>query len=216
LNSPAGSVAPIRVGGIVLCGGKSVRMGRPKLSLPFGDESMLGRIVRIVSQVVSPVVVVAAVEQELPTLPDGTLVTRDEMPDTGPLGGLASGIAVLRDQVDAVYLSSCDVPLVRTEFIRAIVASLGTYELAMPRDGQYLHPLAGVYRIGVESRARRLLAENRLKAQFLAQDSHACLIDTRDLLRIDPNLESLKNVNSADDYQAALVAANLKSNLGVS
>ena len=49
-------------GGIVLCGGKSTRMGRPKLSLPFGDETMLSRVVRIVSQVVSPVVVVASVD----------------------------------------------------------------------------------------------------------------------------------------------------------
>ena len=49
-----------RFGGIVLCGGKSERMGRPKLLLPFGDETMLARVVRIVGQVVSPVVVVAA------------------------------------------------------------------------------------------------------------------------------------------------------------
>jgi molybdopterin-guanine dinucleotide biosynthesis protein A len=185
------------------------------MSLPFGDETMLARVVRIVSQAVSPVVVVAALEQELPELPAGTLVTRDEIPDTGPLGGLASGIAILRDQVDAVYLSSCDVPLLKGEFIRAIVASLGTYELAMPKDGEYLHPLAAIYRIGVESRARRLLAQNRLKAQFLAQDSNACLIDTGALRRVDPNLESLKNVNSADDYQAALVAAHLRSGHGV-
>ena len=190
-------------------------MGRPKMSLPFGDETMLARVVRIVSQAVSPVVVVAALEQELPNLPAGTLVTRDEMPDTGPLGGLASGIAILRDQVDAVYLSSCDVPLLKEEFIRAIVASLGTYELAMPKDGEYLHPLAAIYRVDVESRARGLLAQNRLKAQFLAQDSHACLIDTDALRRVDPNLESLKNVNSADDYQAALVAAHLRSGHGV-
>ena len=122
----------------------------------------------------------------------------------------------MRDRVEAVYLSACDVPLLKAEFIGAVLASLGAFEMAMPRDGQYLHPLAAVYRIDVESRVRRLLAENRLKAQFLAQDSNACLIDTDNLRRIDPNLESLKNVNSADDYQAALVAANLPTSLRVS
>ena len=35
------------VGGIVLCGGKSSRMGQPKYTLPFGDEVLLQRIVRI-------------------------------------------------------------------------------------------------------------------------------------------------------------------------
>lgn len=205
----------LRVGGIVLCGGKSLRMGRPKLSLPFGDETMLGRVVRIVGQVVSPVVVVASADQELPKLPSGTLVTRDEISNAGPLGGLASGIAVLRDRVDAVYLSSCDVPLLKAEFIRAVVAALGTSEMAMPRDGEHLHPLSAAYHIGVEARVRHLLAENRLKAQLLAQDSNACLIDTEDLRKVDPNLESLQNVNSSDGYRAALAAANLPHGPGV-
>jgi molybdenum cofactor guanylyltransferase len=220
LNSRAPSAAPVRVGGnvlcggIVLCGGKSLRMGRPKLALPFGNETMLARVVRILGEVVSPVVVVAAIEQELPELPAGTLVTRDEMPDSGPLSGLVSGMAALRDRVDAVYLSSCDVPLLKSEFIRAIVAKLGTRALAMPKDDEHLHPLAGVYRVAVESHARRLLAENRLKAQYLAQVPDACLIDVAELRGIDPHLESLKNVNSADDYRAALVAANSESSLG--
>ncbi|VAX42749.1 hypothetical protein MNBD_PLANCTO02-2155, partial [hydrothermal vent metagenome] len=59
-----------KFGGIVLCGGKSKRMGQPKLLLPFGNELMLQRVVRILSTVVSPIVVVASQEQKLPQLPD--------------------------------------------------------------------------------------------------------------------------------------------------
>ena len=45
----------MNVGGIVLCGGRSSRMGRPKAWLPFGDELMLPRVVRILREVVEPV-----------------------------------------------------------------------------------------------------------------------------------------------------------------
>jgi molybdenum cofactor guanylyltransferase len=55
-------------GGIVLCGGRSTRMGSSKALLPFGPETMLQRVVRLLSSVVSPIVVVAAVNQELPEL----------------------------------------------------------------------------------------------------------------------------------------------------
>ena len=54
--------------GIVLCGGKSTRMGSSKALLPFGSETMLQRVVRLLGEVVSPMVVVAAVDQELPDI----------------------------------------------------------------------------------------------------------------------------------------------------
>ena len=44
----------MNVGGIVLCGGRSRRMGRPKAWLPFAGEVMLPRVVRLLSEVVAP------------------------------------------------------------------------------------------------------------------------------------------------------------------
>ena len=43
-------------GGIVLCGGKSTRMGVAKATLPFGPETMLQRVVRLLGTAVSPIV----------------------------------------------------------------------------------------------------------------------------------------------------------------
>src|SRR5687767_7326289 len=82
-------------GGIVLCGGKSTRMGRPKLSLPFGPESMLERVVRLLFSVVQPIVVVAAPNQELPPLARGIKVVRDDRESRGPLEGLRAGLSAL-------------------------------------------------------------------------------------------------------------------------
>ena len=78
-------------GAIVLCGGKSSRMGRDKATLPFGPEQMLERVVRLVSQVAHPnnVVVVSAKEQQLPELPEQIIITRDERFPRA-LGGIAA------------------------------------------------------------------------------------------------------------------------------
>src|SRR5205085_12330412 len=96
--------------GIVLCGGRSSRMGRPKAWLPFGTELLLQRVVRVLRDVVEPVVVVAAPDQEVPPLPVGVFRARDDREYLGPLNGLATGLAALHGQVAAAYLSSCDVP----------------------------------------------------------------------------------------------------------
>jgi molybdenum cofactor guanylyltransferase len=199
-----------RFGGIVLCGGKSSRMGRAKLSLPFGGETLLGRVVRIVREVVSPVVVVAGPEHDLPELPAGTLVARDEIPNQGPLGGLAAGMAALRGRADAVYLSACDVPLLRPEFVRALIESLGTHEAAVGWDGQF-YPLSGVYRLSLEARVKQLIAAGRLAAQFLARECEARLVNIQELRAVDPELVSLHNVNCPEDYREALRTAGLAS-----
>src|SRR5262245_66661702 len=82
-----------RVGGIVVCGGHSRRMGRPKDWLPFGTELLLQRVVRTVGEAVEPIVVVAANDQELPPLPSCVEIARDRNRDRGPLEGLAAGLA---------------------------------------------------------------------------------------------------------------------------
>lgn len=194
----------VAVGGIVLCGGKSSRMGRPKAWLPFGPEVMLQRVVRLLSEVVSPIVVVAAKAQKLPELPAGVEIARDEHEALGPLAGLAAGIAALGDRAQAVYVSSCDVPLLQPAFVARMIACLNDHDLAIPCDGQFHHPLAAVYRTRLEITIRELIAANRLRPVFLLERSRANEIDVSELRGIDPDLQSLRNVNTPAEYAAVL------------
>src|SRR5262245_45463245 len=111
----------LRIGGIVVCGGQSKRMGRPKAWLPFGGELMLPRIVRILCSVVDPIVVVASLAQELPPLPGSVTVVRDKQEGRGPLQGLSAGLHALDGRVNAAYASSCDVPFLAPGFVRRMI-----------------------------------------------------------------------------------------------
>ncbi|MGH7844831.1 MAG: molybdenum cofactor guanylyltransferase, partial [Candidatus Binatia bacterium] len=53
---------------IILAGGKSSRMGRPKAMLHFAGEPLIFHIVRKLKRLFSQVIVVAAPGQELPPL----------------------------------------------------------------------------------------------------------------------------------------------------
>src|SRR5947209_14815481 len=112
-------------------------MGRPKAWLPFGGEVLLQRIVRIVGEVVNPVVVVAAPHQDVPSLPADMQIVRDEIEGNGPLQGLAAGLAALEGHADAAFLASCDVPLLTPAFVRNVICLLGENSAAVPRfDGR--------------------------------------------------------------------------------
>ena len=197
------------VGGIVLCGGQSSRMGRPKLTLSFGDEPMLVRVVRILRTTVSPVIVVAAPDQEVPLLPSDVRILRDEQEHLGPLAGMAVGLRALVGEVEAAFVSSCDVPLLRPEFITEMVRWLGSHELAVPKEGDFHHPLAAVYRTSLAESARQLVVAQRLRPLFLIQASDSVEVPVDELRRVDPELHSLRNLNRPEDYEAALRLAGL-------
>jgi molybdopterin-guanine dinucleotide biosynthesis protein A len=193
-----------RVGGVVLCGGQSKRMGKSKAWLPFAGELMLPRVVRILGQVVSPIVVVAAREQELPPLPMDVRVVRDEEEGRGPLQGLATGLAAMEADADAAYVSSCDVPFVRREFVQRMIELLGSHHICVPHIDAYHHPLAAVYRVEVLRIARKFLQEGRLRPVFLFDAAPTRLVGAEELRDVDPTLETLRNLNTPEDYERAV------------
>lgn len=224
----------VRIGGIVLCGGESSRMGRPKAWLPFGDEVLLQRVVRVVGDAVGPVVVVAAPGQAVPPLPDGVEVVRDAVTGRGPLEGLAAGLAALAGRADAAYLSACDLPFLTAEFVKRVVASLpppGSGEgwgggrsgpeatphpnpppqrgrevgrIAVPDIGGYRHPLAAVYRVDVLAEVRRLLVTGNAGPKRLFEVVPTRFLGADVFADIDSVGDSLRNVNTPEEYAAAL------------
>ena len=189
--------------GIILCGGQSKRMGRPKAWLPFGDELMLPRVVRLLSEVASPIVVVAAPDQDLPPVPPDITVVRDEERGRGPLQGLAAGLETLIGRADAAYVSSCDVPFLRPQFVRRMIELLGEASICVPKVGEHHHPLAAVYRVSVLPAVRQLLARDRLRPFFLFEAEPTRVVLAEELAD-DPQLQSLRNLNTPEEYDAAL------------
>src|SRR5690349_15160651 len=150
----------MRKAAIILCGGKSSRMGCDKATLPFGPELMLQRVVRLIRDAndLETIVVVAAPNQMLPELPHGVEVARDAHHERGPLEGLAAGLRVLAERADAVYVTACDVPLLVPAFVNRMFDLLGDFDIAVPFDGEHYHSLAAVYRPAVLKHLESLLA----------------------------------------------------------
>jgi molybdopterin-guanine dinucleotide biosynthesis protein A len=196
----------MKSGAIVLCGGKSTRMGTPKELLPFGPETMLQRVVRLLADVVSPIVVVAAVDQPLPELPQQVIVTRDEQEGRGPLEGLRAGLKALPAHVDDAYVTSCDVPLLEPAFVREMLDFANGYDIAVMEIDGFPHPLSAVYRRAVLPHVEELLTAGRLRPVFLFER-----VKTRrvrpDEITADPELQTLRNLNTLEDYQQALADA---------
>jgi molybdopterin-guanine dinucleotide biosynthesis protein A len=197
------------VGGIVLCGGKSTRMGSPKALLPFGNETMLQRVVRLLATVVSPIVVVAAPEQPLPPLPADVIVTRDEREGRGPLEGLHAGLKALPDSIGMAYVTSCDVPLLAPAFVQRLVELAAAHDVAVMEIDGFPHPLSAVYRRETLPHIEGLLGQDRLRPAFLFDLVRTRRVAPAEMIDADPGLLTLRNLNTRADYLEALSLAGL-------
>jgi molybdopterin-guanine dinucleotide biosynthesis protein A len=199
----------VTIGGIVLCGGRSTRMGVPKATLPFGAETMLQRVVRLLGTVVSPIVVVAARDQALPPLPAEVLVARDEREAKGPLEGIRAGLSALPPSVDAAYITSCDVPLLVPAFVERLIELMGDGDVAVMEIDGFTHPLSAIYRRTTLPHVEVLLAADRLRPLFLFERVRTRRVTPEAMKGVDPELTTLRNLNTPEDYRAALAAAGI-------
>jgi molybdenum cofactor guanylyltransferase len=196
----------------VLCGGKSTRMGSPKASLPFGPETMLQRVVRLLGEVVEPIVVVAAADQNLPPLPSDVIVTRDEREARGPLEGLRAGLKALPPSIDSAYVTSCDVPLLVPDFVRQMIDLARDYDIAVMEIDGFTHPLSAVYRRATLPFVEDLLARDRLRPVFLFEAVNTRRVRPEEMTS-DPELRTLRNLNTPEDYEGALADAGIRDGM---
>jgi molybdopterin-guanine dinucleotide biosynthesis protein A len=181
-------------------------MGSSKALLPFGSETMLQRVVRLLGEVVEPMVVVAAIDQELPALPSDVIVTRDEREARGPLEGLRAGLKALPPDVDAAYVTSCDVPLLVPNFVRQMLTLADGYDVAVMEIDGFTHPLSAVYRRSTLPLVEDLLARDRLRPMFLFEAVKTRRVRPAEMTA-DPDLRTLRNLNTREDYERALAEA---------
>ncbi len=179
------------VAGVVLAGGRSRRMGRPKATLEWHGSTLVRRVGGLVARAVDgPVVVVRAPGQELPELPFE--LVEDAREGEGPLRGIAAGLGALRGRAGVAYVSAVDVPLLDPAFVRRVVAAIGDADAAVPVGPQ---PLAAAYRVELSDTAERLLAAGERRARALLEHCRVRWIE-------EPGPESLDDPAA---YEAARV-----------
>ena len=107
------------VAGIVLVGGRSVRMGSAKASLEWHGSTLLQRTVGVVARAVDgPVLVVRAPGQGLPEPAAARQVVDDPVAGRGPLQGIATGLAAAAGRAAVAAVCAVDLPLLHPAFLR--------------------------------------------------------------------------------------------------
>ena len=197
--------------GVILGGGKSVRMGRDKRRLQWEGESFLDRIARIMASLFDEVILVTAIEDydcsQLPV----RLVT-DKIPDKGALGGLYTGL--LESQHPFVFVVACDMPFLNIKTIERLCLDHPTDVLVAELFNR-VHSLHARYSQKCLPVIESMIKKGDLTIQNLVSSPqlHVKIIDQNFFHDIDSFDLSFNNINTPADLKFARKRLSQASNL---
>jgi molybdopterin-guanine dinucleotide biosynthesis protein A len=186
-------------------------MGRPKAALEWHGSTLLRRTAGILSRLADgPVIVVRAPGQPLPDLPADVEVVEDPREGLGPVQGLAAGLTAAAGRADVAFVCSTDLPFLHPAFVRRVLNGVQDgADVALPVARGYQQPLAAAYRSALAPVATLLVEQGRLRPAFLFEQCTVSRLDEAALradpvlAALDPDLDSVLNVNEPGDYQTA-------------
>lgn len=189
--------------GIILAGGSSRRMGRNKALLPLPGDEQITFVEHLVTMltVFCPeiVLVVRNIAHVVDyTLPDVRIVP-DQIPDQGPLMGLASGLSVI-DSSHALVMA-VDMPFVQPEILAFLLAQPRTDALLVPVVSSIPQVLLAIYPKTTLPLIEKCLHQGQRSLHSLLEVAPVRFIEETQLRQIDPVLQSFVNVNTPEELR---------------
>jgi molybdopterin-guanine dinucleotide biosynthesis protein A len=209
---PPDAVHP-ELAAVILVGGRSERMGRPKVTLELAGRPLLAHVLAVIRPLVREVILVAAPDQTIPPAltsgPDDAFpirIVHDRVVAAGPLPALALGLAAVT--TDLAIALPCDAPFVRAALVtdlarRLAAADAGALQAVIPTWGGHLQPLVAAYRPRVARELDALVARGETRLQSVGQLREVVILAEDDVRAFDPAGESFRVLNTPADLAAA-------------
>jgi len=179
-------------------------MGQPKALLlaPDSGEPLLRHIAARLLPLCGGLVVIAnqpAVIDAATPLAGRCLA--DAFPDTGPLGGLATGLAAIDGWCICV---ACDLPFVQPDIFLYLIAQCSDeWDAVVPIVDGHTEPLHALYhRRALPAVEAALHTGQRRMDSFLSQ-VRTRFVTEEEMRPHDPHLRSFINVNTPEEWAAA-------------
>jgi molybdopterin-guanine dinucleotide biosynthesis protein A len=175
-------------------------MGTSKALLLFDDQPLIVHVVATLQRLFAEVVVVAAPEQDLPSMP--VRLVSDEVAHQGPVGGIYYGLMAAKS--DAAFVTSCDSVFLNVDLIAHLLHQLPGHDVVVPHWQGRFQTLHAVYRRSVSSLLAEQLAHGQLRPVYLYDKVRLRRVDEDEIRRFDPEGSSFYNMNTPEDYAEAL------------
>jgi molybdopterin-guanine dinucleotide biosynthesis protein A len=130
---------------VILCGGKSSRMGFDKSTIKIKDKLLVEIIAERLKKLFKDIILVSDNAEKFHT--SEYKVVKDIIPDLGPLGAIYS--ALKNSSSKYVFIIACDMPVININFIKYMMLQIKTNNSdgAVCYNSNFIEPMYAFYSI---------------------------------------------------------------------
>ena len=185
----------MKITGIILAGGKNLRMGKNKAFLEVNGERIIDRVKNLFRELFDEVLLVT---NSLPDYLDLNLrMVVDLHPGKGALGGIYTGL--FHASHSHAFVAACDMPFLNKDLIRHLIDLSPGYALVIPKTEDGWQPLHAIYSQKCLPFMEDLIRQDNLKIIDFFHQVKKREVPTEEILPFDPNLASFLNVNTPEE-----------------
>ena len=187
-----------RVSLALLAGGLSTRLGEDKAFVSFQGATLLEWMRDRFARLFPHVFVVTREPWRFQSF--GLPVVNDALSEVGSAVGVYS--AVLAATTERVICVACDTPFVTPQFLRVLAAKSASFDVFVPRHGDYLQPLCAVYGKATLEAYRQFITSGGRRIFDIYPDLNTGYLDMDDGSYGDPEALFM-NINTPAELEAA-------------
>jgi len=186
-----------QISGVVLAGGVSRRMGRDKAFLELDGKPLIEIVLDQIRAVTTEVIVVTNALDQYAHLP--ARLVSDIHSGVGVLGGIHSGLTAA--MYEHALIVGCDMPFLNPHLLEYLISLAPRYDIVVPRLDDLLEPLHAIYSRSSLPLIETQISAGRWQAFSFYPQAHVRYVDRDEITHFDPELLSLQNANTPDDWQ---------------
>jgi len=129
-----------QITGIILCGGKSSRMGQNKALLKLNGKYIISYVIELL-QPFCKEIIISTNTNELDFLQHRKV--NDIYNDIGPISGIFSSL--LKSTTNKNIVLSCDTPFINSNLLSELLSHSHNFDIVLPEFNNYLQTMTGFF-----------------------------------------------------------------------
>jgi molybdenum cofactor guanylyltransferase len=184
-----------KITGIILSGGKNVRMGENKAFIEIEGVPIIHTIYTLFKDLFQEVIIVANQKELFSNF--NSKIYSDLLPNKGVLGGLYTGL--FYSTFNYSFCVACDMPYIKKSLVQYLIQRIKDEDVIVPRTKDGLQPLHAIYSKNCLDPIKKIFKQGKYKIIDFYNMVNVKIVEENDFVSLDPFMESFINVNTPEE-----------------